>query len=339
VWLLRTARRPGGQQPHRPDTYSNHRRTTARRGRCDRGPVALRTAPRRGLETDNLRTHCCARRERPFFRLSLACLLILLGEATWAAAPKKIYVVTDLEGISGVYQFAQTRETETPLARQAREYFMGDLAAVVRGLRAGGATEILVLDGHGNQAVIPHLMEPGAKYLTGLPRPGVLTGLDGTVAGLVFVGYHAMMGTPDGVLHHTQSSKSENRYWYNGVESGELVQCAAIAGHFGVPPILVTGDEAACREATNFFGPDCVTVSVKKGVARESAILYPFEESRRALYQGAKRAMQAISKCKPYHLRLPIRAKKQWLDLSDPQQPKLRTKEGTIPDALHILDF
>ena len=117
VWLLRTARRPGGQQPHRPDTYSNHRRTTARRGRCDRGPVALRTAPRRGLETDNLRTHCCARRERPFFRLSLACLLILLGEATWAAAPKKIYVVTDLEGISGVYQFAQTRETETPLVR------------------------------------------------------------------------------------------------------------------------------------------------------------------------------------------------------------------------------
>ena len=206
-----------------------------------------------------------------------------------AAAPKKIYVVTDLEGISGVYKFTQTRETDTPLALQAREYFMGDLAAVVRGLRDGGATEILVLDGHGNQAVIPHLMEPGAKYLTGLPRPPGLHGLDETYAGLVFVGYHAMMGTPDGVLHHTQSSKSENRYWYNGVESGELAQCAAIAAHFGVPPILVTGDEAVCREAKQFFGDACVTVAVKQGVARESAILYPFAGDA----QGALRGRQA----------------------------------------------
>jgi len=58
-----------------------------------------------------------------------------------------------LEGISGVYKFTQTRETDTPLAREAREYFMGDLAAVVRGLREGGATEILIWDGHGNQAL------------------------------------------------------------------------------------------------------------------------------------------------------------------------------------------
>jgi D-amino peptidase len=255
------------------------------------------------------------------------------------AGSKKIYVVTDLEGISGVYQFTQTRETTTPLAREAREYFMADLAAVVRGLRAGGATEIVVLDGHGNQAVIPHLMEPGAKYLTGLPRPGVLTGLDESFAGLVLLGYHAMMGTPDGVLNHTQSSKSENRYWYNGVESGELAQCAAIAAHFGVPPILVTGDVATCREAKQFFGESCVTVAVKEGVARESAVLYPFAETRRALYQGAKRAMAVIPRCKPYRLEFPVRAKKQYLVFDDPGQPRLVTKEGTILDALHLLDF
>jgi len=269
----------------------------------------------------------------------LTVLLAVLGVVNSAAAQKKIYVVTDLEGISGVFQFAQTRETDTPLAREAREYFMADVAAVVRGLRDGGATEILVLDGHGNQAVIPHLMEPGATYLTGLPRPGVLTGLDDTYVGLVLLGYHAMMGTPDGVLNHTQSSKTENRYWYNGVESGELAQCAAIAGHFGVPPIMVTGDEATCREAERFFGRACVTVAVKKGVARESAVLYPFAETRKALYRGAKRAMAAIPHCKPYRLELPIAAKKQYLVFDDPTKPKLVTKEGTIPDALHLLDF
>ncbi|HEY5912281.1 MAG TPA: M55 family metallopeptidase [Verrucomicrobiae bacterium] len=279
------------------------------------------------------------RRKARLQRLLVAALLCLLAAPVLAATARKVYVVTDLEGISGVYQFAQTRETETPLARQAREYFMDDVAAVVRGLRAGGATEVLVLDGHGNQAVIPDLMEPGAKYLTGRPRPGVLTGLDDTYVGLVMLGFHAMMGTPDGVLNHTQSSKSENRYWYNGVESGELVQTAAVAGHFGVPPILVTGDEATCREAERFFGKTVVTVAVKKGVARESAVLYPFEETRRALYRGARRAMAAIPRCRPYRLDLPITAKKQYLAFKDPAKPELITKEGQIPDLLHLLDF
>lgn len=255
---------------------------------------------------------------------------------------KKIYIMTDLEGASGVYKFTQTRETDTPLALKAREYFMGDLAAVIRGLREGGATEIIALDAHGNQAFIPDLMEPGAKYLTGRPKPGPFPGLDATYAGLVFVGMHAMMGTPDGVLHHTLSSKKEMRYWYNGVESGELAQFAAIAGHYGVPPIMVTGDEAVCREARTFFGDACVTVAVKKGVAREAAILIPFAETRRALYEGAKRAMAAIPDCKPYKIATPIKAKTQWLVFEDPNNPKkskLMTKEGTVTNVLQILKF
>ncbi|MCR4415021.1 MAG: M55 family metallopeptidase, partial [Thermoguttaceae bacterium] len=224
------------------------------------------------------------------------------------AKPPKIYVNTDLEGASGVYKFAQTREPGTPQNREACEYLMGDIAAVVRGLRDAGVHEVVVLDGHGTQAVVPHLMVPGAKYITGTPRPGgPLCGLDASFSGMVMLGFHAMMGTPDGVLHHTQSSRTENRYWYNGVESGELAQSAAIAGHFGVPTIMVTGDEATCREARKFFGDTCVTVPVKQGLAREAAILYPFDETRQALYEGAKRAVRAIPQCKPYKLALPIK--------------------------------
>jgi D-amino peptidase len=271
--------------------------------------------------------------------VGLAAWLIFSTTALAGGHPKKIYVVTDLEGISGVYQFTQTRETNTPLARQAREFFMGDLTAVVRGLRDGGATEIIVLDGHGNQAVLPELMAPGAKYITGLPRPERFPGLDTSCAGVVFLGFHAMMGTKDGVLHHTQSSKPENRYWYNGVESGEIAQCAAVAGYFSVPAILVTGDEATCREARKFLGKECVTVAVKRGLARESAELYPLAETRPKLYQGAKQAMRALPRCRPYRLELPIQAKKQNLVFDDPAQPRLVTKEGIIADALHLLDF
>ena len=272
-------------------------------------------------------------------RWLLVVSLTLLAACSADAAQRKIYVVTDLEGISGVYKFTQTRETDTPLARQAREFFMGDLEAVVRGLRAGGATEIVVLDGHGNQAILPELMAPGAKYITGLPRPDTFPGLDNSYAGVVFFGFHAMMGTPDGVLNHTQSSKSENRYWYNGVESGELAQCAVVAGHFDVPPILVTGDEATCREAETFFGKGCVTVAVKRGLARESAMLYPMSETRPKLYAGAKRAMAAIPRCRPYRLDLPITAKKEYLVVEGTSPPRRVTKEGTIADALHLLDF
>jgi D-amino peptidase len=279
-----------------------------------------------------------------FLRLkTLTTVCGILALCGTAEAQVKIYVNTDLEGISGVFKFAQTREKDSPLNIQACEFFMEDLAAVIRGLRDGGATEIVVLDGHGTQAILPHMMVPGARYITGLPRPGIrgsLPGLDSTFAGMVMLGFHAMMGTPDGVLHHTQSSRTENRYWYNGVESGELAQNAAIAGYFGVPLIMVTGDVATCREARAFFGNDLVTVAVKEGIAREAAILYPFEETRKALYEGARQAMTVISRCKPYRLETPIRAKMQYLDLnSGLPEPKVVVVEAVVPDGLHILDF
>jgi D-amino peptidase len=267
-------------------------------------------------------------------------ILLTCFAAQTAANPLRIYIVTDLEGASGVYKFTQTREPGHPLGETAMEYLMGDIAAVVRGLHDAQVTDIVLLDGHGSQAFVPHLMERGATYITGKPRPGPLTGLDASFDALIQLGAHAMMGTPDGVLCHTQSSRSENRYWYNGVESGELAQCAAIAGHYDIPTVMVTGDEATCREATKFFGPHCVTVSVKRGISREAAELYPFHETRQALYEGARRAVAAITKCQPYKLSLPIQVKKEYL-VFDKASGKSRpvSKEGTIKDVLKLLDF
>ncbi len=271
--------------------------------------------------------------------LALTILVLFSGVLT-LPAQIKIFIETDLEGVSGVYKFSQTREKGTPENIKACEYFMGDLAAVVKGLRDGGATEILIIDGHGNQAMIPDLMVSGARYVTGQPRPdNNHWSLDKSYAGIVMFGFHAMNGTPDGVLCHTQSSMTENKYWYNGVESGELAQTASIAGYFGVPPVLVTGDEATCREATKFFGNGVVTVATKQGLAREAAVLYPFEETRKALYEGAKRAIAAIPKCKPYILETPIKAKETYLEkVPSTIMPKLVTREWTIDNPLHLFD-
>ena len=270
------------------------------------------------------------------FLLAVFCFSLFSSPAS--SQKVKIYIETDLEGVSGVYKFTQSREKDSPLNIQACEYFMEDLAAVVRGLRDGGATDVFILDNHGSQAVIPHMMVPGAKYATGSPKPGAtLWGLDSSYAGIVIFGSHAMMGTADGVLSHTQSSKTEHRYWYNGVESGEMAQTAAIAGYFGVPPVMVTGDEAVCREARKFFGPEVITVATKKGISREAAVLYPFEETHKALYEGAKKAIAVIPKCKPYIIKTPVQAKMQWLDLSVKPEPKLMTKEWTINETKDLL--
>jgi len=261
---------------------------------------------------------------------------------TTADGQPRIYINTDLEGVSGVYKFEQTRTKGTSLNIQACEYFMDDIAAVVKGLREAGVSEITVVDGHGSQAVIPGMMVPGVKYITGLPRPGIanLTDLDSSFDGIIMLGFHAMMGTPDGVLNHTQSSLAENRYWYNDVETGEIAQFGAIAGYYGVPVIMVTGDEAVCREARNFFGDTVVTVAVKRGLSREEAVLYPFEETRKALYEGAIKAVAAIPFCKPYILKTPIRVREEYLNLNHGvSEPDVIVREGTADNPSHLLDW
>jgi len=233
----------------------------------------------------------------------------------------KIYISTDLEGATGVFKFAQTREKGAPEFRDAMRYLMHDIAAVAEGLIEAGADEVLALDGHdGGNNFPPDHMKPGVRYITGWPRGDALWGLDESCDGLILLAAHAMNGTADGVLHHTQSSKAEAKYWYDDVEHGEIYQQAVIAGHFDVPVIMVTGDEAACREARALLGEDLPTVAVKKGISREAAVLIPFEETYEMLKEGGRRAVEEMPKRKPYKVKLPI---------------QLRTRRlGPNPDSL-----
>ena len=135
----------------------------------------------------------------------------------------KIYVITDLEGVSGVCVFEQTRDRTQALYDEARRLLVGEVNAVVQGCLDGGATEVVVLDGHGGgYNFIPEEMHPDAYFVTGVSRPRALCGLDESFDAVALLGYHAMLGTETGVLHHTQSSKNGCRYWYNGRETGEI---------------------------------------------------------------------------------------------------------------------
>jgi D-amino peptidase len=182
-------------------------------------------------------------------------------------------------------------------------------------------------------------MEPGANYITGKPRKPA-EGLDKTFDGVVLLGYHAMKGTPDGVLNHTRSSVAETRFWYNGRESGEIAQSALLAGGMGIPVIMVTGDTATCREARQFLGKQVVTVATKRGIGREAAELYSFEDTRRAIFEGAKKALANIANCRPYKLKMPIKCRTEWIEyLETPSETRVVVREATVKKITQIVDF
>lgn len=259
----------------------------------------------------------------------------------------RVYISADLEGISGVTLFEQTRE-EGPAYQQARHLLMGDINAAVQGCLDGGAEYIRVVDDHGSPLnVVPEELHPGAEYISGGGFPSAFERLgDGFDCGM-FVGYHAMNRTPDGILYHTRSSRWDSRYWYNGIESGEISQDALIAGHFGIPIVMLTGDAAACRETAQFLGEEVLTVSVKKGFGRQCCRMLAPERAHELIREGACAALQRISQCRPHILATPLHARMDRLaemppPTATPEEilaaPRL-TFERICDTQLEIFDF
>jgi len=184
----------------------------------------------------------------------------------------------DMEGVAGISTWEHAGDI-SPLYEEGRRLYTGEVNAAVRGCKKSGATEIVVIDGHGGGykdargfiSLITDRLEPGANYVLGHAWTRYIEPLEKGCDAVLFVGAHAMAGTPDGVLSHTVSSES----WYNATINGTLVGesgiVAAIAGCWNVPGVFVSGDEATCREVRNLLGPTVVTAPVKKGLGRFSA--------------------------------------------------------------------
>jgi D-amino peptidase len=120
-----------------------------------------------------------------------------------------------------------------------------------------------------------------------------------------------------------------------------------VLGHFGIPIVLVTGDEAACREAREFLGENIVTVPVKKGYSRESCLMVPPPRAHELIRAAAREALGRIQLCTPFKMELPVRGRCETLAETLPvtASPALvaaaprRTREKVFEDQLHICDF
>ena len=259
----------------------------------------------------------------------------------------KIYMITDMEGVSGISSDQQVQR-DKPAYAEGQRLLAGDVNAAIDGAFAGGATEVVVNDGHGGGFnLLLEQMDPRARYERPNGGLDMMPGLDESYAGLFCVGYHAMAGTLNGFLDHTQSSASWFNYWVNGRRTGELGQCGIWAGSYGIPVLLVTGDQAACDEARDFFG-EIETVAVKEGVGRQHARCLHPEQARELIRAAARRAMALVGNVPPYRVEPPLTVRLEYYrsDMADgvarrPGTRRLdaRTVERVVDDPRLILSF
>ena len=221
----------------------------------------------------------------------------------------KFYLMTDLEGVAGITQWDDTTD-ERPSAQERRErerrWLAGEVSAAVDGFFAGGATEVLVNDGHGAGCTLDlDHVDPRARVLTGLGRPQWLPWLDATCGATGLVGAHSQAETREGCLYHTMDHLAIREWRFNGLALGEMGLQAAIAGHFGVPFVFVSGDAWACRELEELI-PGVVTVPVKTGAGRNCALTCTPQEARRRIREGAEVALGRVGGVAPFRLESPI---------------------------------
>lgn len=219
----------------------------------------------------------------------------------------KIYIMTDMEGIGGVLNRNQVM-SDQPYYEKTREWLTADVNAAVQGAIDGGADEVVVCDGHGANSAVNLLydkLHEGATYIQGSPWEHYLQGIDDGVDGLFQVGAHAMAGTKGAILEHTMNSREWFQMRVNGQEMGEIGLCAAIAGQFEVPFIMVSGDDKACAESQCAV-PDVQCAVVKYGISRHCARLLPKPVVHDLIQAKAKSAVKKARSIKPFKVAGPV---------------------------------
>ncbi len=204
----------------------------------------------------------------------------------------KVFISVDMEGVTGVTCWDDV-DPSKPAYGRFRVQMTAEVNAAVEGALAAGASAVLVNDSHATMRnVLIEELHPKAELVSGYPKPlGMMCGVDSGADLAFLVGYHASIGTPQAILDHTWSSSRVYRLTVNGMELGETGLNAALAGHFGVPVALVTGDRAVAQEAEALLGPNLRTVAVKEGYSREAARSLPTEEACAQIRAAAEAAV------------------------------------------------
>lgn len=258
----------------------------------------------------------------------------------------KIYIMTDMEAVAGVVDSDNYCSKSSRYYERGRELTTLETNAAIEACLEAGATEILVVDGHGHEAIDPVLLHPEAKLLAGRPI-GYPFGCDDSFDAALIIGQHAKSNTDGGHLAHTGSFNVEE-LTINGVSVGEMGCNFLFASYFGVPSIFLSGDQAAADEAKALV-PNIETAAVKAGLPRGPAAgisgdenrafngaaihLHP-TKARKLIKEGVRRALAKRSEIKPFWLEPPY----ELVSVARPENgTPSRTAMATADDLLELL--
>jgi D-amino peptidase len=223
----------------------------------------------------------------------------------------RVMIWGDMEGVACVTSWEQVNGGGV-LYPECRVLYTEEMNAAARGAKRAGATEIYAVDNHGAgggfsmKSMVPELMEEGVRWVLGAHWSKYVAPMEKGADAVIFVGAHAMAGTPDAILSHTISSQSWYNATINGVPVGESGIIAAMAGVWNVPAVFVSGDEATCREVADLVGPKVVQAPVKEGFGRYATITMTPGEARKLIEEGVYTALTARDWPEPYKPQGPV---------------------------------
>jgi D-amino peptidase len=243
----------------------------------------------------------------------------------------RIHIISDMEGVGGICRVEQVVAGK-PMYEEGRKLYTEEINAAVRGAFDSGATEVVVMDHHGAgegysfNSLVPDQLDPRCEYVVQDEWTEYTGFLEEGCDACLLVGMHAMAGTPDGVMNHTVSGQAWQDLLFNGTRVGETGINAALCGAFGTPVALVTGDDAACREASALLGEGLTTVSVKRGLGANAARMIPPVRARELIEEGARTALADLSRVRPYDPGRPSEIRALFKNTTDPA--KLSDRAG-----------
>jgi D-amino peptidase len=234
-------------------------------------------------------------------RATIILTAVLLAVASLPAqSGKKVFLITDAEGVAGVCR----QELTDPESTEMRDLLTGEINAAVRGFLAAGADEVYVWDGHdGSRALSALTIHPRAKLVMGSLEPTML--MEREFSAVAFIGQHARANRQAAVMAHSYSSMGIQRILLNGLEVGEIETRTALAGWFGIPVILLTGDQAAAEDLLAIV-PEAETAVVKESLGYYSCISMSAEAAQALIEAKARESFQRISEIAPYRIDGPV---------------------------------
>lgn len=207
---------------------------------------------------------------------------------------KRLYISADIEGVAGVVSKSQTGPSGFEYA-DARRWMTDEVNAVVDAAKENGIDEVVVSDSHGNaQNLLPSDLRPGVQLIRGWPRPlGMMQGIEfGSFVGAVFVGYHTGARATQGVLPHTNTGAFCD-VRINGESASETLLNAGVAAQYGVPLIMVSGDDAYTTYAKHRF-PQVEAAVVKWSYGSNSARTLLPQDACEVIRNTATRALTQV---------------------------------------------